>query len=351
MRIGTQLSETDSEKVQKLADRRGLQKDRAYTELIRTGVDVEMRRERIKELVVRFFEEEKEYFDERLEVLREEYSIESVEYIDEGNYDVLHNGSTYSFSGSDELLFVDEESVHESICPECGSADLEFDAEAIDTDESNYRCEGCDHTFDRADRRGVPDEEAAARVKEFMRRRQELFDYVVGELTGLLDGVMGTYGGSGSTEWLHPGGFVYRNGFQVVDIPFWTTDPERIRFRVDRLMGAYESLRNPLYRAALNQLTGDYLQLVREIEAVNPGADWVEPIFIDRRGRMPEVIEVEGLEVGETRLPLRSVGYEVEKVEPSQDDLEPEYDPDVDVTWIRVTNDKPIEQGDEGDDS
>ncbi|NUC74729.1 hypothetical protein HTZ84_20930 [Haloterrigena sp. SYSU A558-1] len=344
MRIDTQLSEADSEWVQKLADRRGLQKDRAYTEVIRTGVDVEMRRERIKELIVEFFESEKPRYDRRMEALREEYEIGEVEYVDESDFYVRYNGQKYSFSQVDELRAVDEIPIHESICPDCGSSDLAFDGDAIDTEEHNYVCCECDHGFDKAEKQGVPDEEAAAHVKEFVRRRQQLFGYVFEQLTELLDGVMGTFGGYGYSEWLHPGLYQYRNGFQVVDIPFWTTDTEQIRFHVEDYIADYESLRNPLYRAALEQLTADYLQLVREIKAVNSDADQVEPIFIDRRGRKPEIIEVLGLEYGETRLPLHTVGYEVEKVEPSADDLAPEHDADTSVTWIRITNDKPIEQ-------
>ncbi|NUB91184.1 TFIIB-type zinc ribbon-containing protein [Haloterrigena sp. SYSU A121-1] len=349
MRIETQLSEDDSDLVQKLADRRGLQKDRAYTELIRTGVDVGMRRERVKELIVEFFEDEKERHDRRMAALRDEYEIDEVEHVDEYQFYVVCNGIKYSFGSPDDLRFVNGESVDRSLCPECGSEDIEFDADAMDTDGTYWTCGDCGHAFDRADRKGVPDEDEADRVVEFVRRRQDLFEYVVGQLTALLDGVMCAYGGQSHTEWLGPGGFMYSNGFQRVDIPFWTTDTEQIRFRVNDYTAEYESLRNPLYPAAVNRLTADYLALVREIEAVNPDADRVEPIFIDRRGRKPEIIEVVGRKYDETRLPLHTVGYEVEKVEPSMDDLEPEYDAEEDgpVTWIRITNDKVIEQ--EGD--
>lgn len=342
MRIETALTDDDSEAVQKLADERGLQKDRAYTDISRTGVNVEQRREAIKDRIIQFFEDQHPSHKKRNEALREQYAIDQIERRDEGRFEVVHNGNTYGFGAPHELQFVNGESVFGSICPDCASDEID-----LDTDEPNYTCEECGHTFDKADRKGVPDEDEAEHVQEFARRRQALFDYVVGELTNLLDGLMGTYDGCSHHDWMHPGMYQYRNGFQEVTVPFWTTDKSQITFTVDRYIGSYESVTNPLYRAAQERLVDDYRKLVQEIQAVNTDADRVEPIFIDRRGRKPEIIEIRGLNYEETHLPLYTVGYEVEKVEPSADDLEPEHDADATVTWIRVTGDKPIEQDDE----
>lgn len=344
MRIETQLTDEDSDHVQTLADDRGLQKDRAYTELIRTGMNVEQRREVIKDRIVQFFEDQHPRHKQRKEALREQYEITEVNHLDEGQFEVIHDGHTYEFMGPHELLLVDGESVSKETCPECGADELDMDFDALDTDDAFYTCEECGHTFDKAEKKGVPDEDAAAHVKEFVQRRHDLFQYVVGELTELLNGVMGTYGTDSRYEWIYPNGYQYRNGFQTVTIPFWTTDKSQIRFNVDQYLGSYEGLTNPLYRSARERLTADYLKLVQEIQAVNTDADRVEPIFIDRRGRKPEIIEVRGLDYEETHLPLYTAGYEVEKVAPSADDLEPEHDADATVTWIRVTGDKPIEQ-------
>lgn len=161
---------------------------------------------------------------------------------------------------------------------------------------------------------------------------------------------MGRYSSYSYGEWLGPGLYQYENGFQTVTIPFWAKETERIDFAVSRHLTEYETLRNPLYRAAKQRLTDDYHELVRELQAVNTDADRIAPIFLDRRGNMPEVIEVIGLDYEETRLPLRTVGYEVEKVAPEPAELQPEHDADATVTWIRITNDKAIEQAEAGED-
>lgn len=344
MRIDTNLTKEDSDDVKELADQKGLQKTEAYTRAVKTGIAVEERREVIKDLIVRFMREEHANYDERVEALQKQYGIEKTERVGEGEFYIIHDGDKYDFNTPHELLMVNGESIHDSTCPDCGSDTLEFHYDNVDTDSPNYDCEDCGYSFDDPDRRGAPDEDAADQVKEFARRRQDLFDHVVGQLVELLDGVMGRYSSYSHGEWLGPGLYQYRNGFQTVTIPFWAEDPERIDFSVTRMMTDYESFRNPLYRAAKDRLTGDYLELVREVNAVNPEADAVDPIYLDRRGTMPEVIEVIGLDYDETQRPLRTVGYAIEKVAPEPEELQPEHDADDAVTWIRVTGDKPIEQ-------
>lgn len=349
MRIETELTEEDSDHVKTLANERGLRKDRAYTELIRTGINVEQRRELVKDRIVQFFEDQKPRHDKRMAVLRDQYDIDEVNSLDEGWFEVIHNGCTYAFRTPHDLGFVNGESVDKSICPACGSNELDLDLDVPEPADVEYICEDCGHEFDKADKKGVPDEETAEHVTEFVRRRHDLFKYVVGQLTELLNGIMGTYGADSRYEWLYPGRYQYRNGFQTVTIPFWLTDKSQIQFNVAQYLGSYEALTNPLYRAARQRLTADYLKLVQEVRAVNQDANRVQPIFIDPRGQRPEIIEVCGLDDEETSLPLYTVGYEVEKVEPPAEELESEHDADATVTWIQVVGEKPIEQevGDE----
>lgn len=344
MRIDTNLTEDDSDDVKELADRKGLQKTETYTRVIRTGVQIEKRRECIKELIVRFMREEHDRYKDRMAVLKEQYSIDDVEHVDETGFCIRRDGDRYDFAAPHELVAVNSENVHGSICPECGSDDLTFHYDNVDEDGPNYDCGDCGHEFDSPDRQGVPDMDAAEQVEEFARRRQELFEHVVGQLVDLLDGVMGRYSRYSTGEWLGPGLYQYQNGFQTITIPFWAKETDRIDFQVDQYITGYESLRNPLYRAAKQRLTDDYLELVREVRAVNQDADRVAPIFLDRRGNQPEVIEVIGLDYDETRRPLRTVGYAVEKVAPEPEELQPEHDADDAVTWIRITNEKAIEE-------
>ncbi|QLG62069.1 hypothetical protein [Halorarum salinum] len=347
MRIDTKLSEDDSERVKTLADETGLQKPAMYTRLVRTGLDIEERRERIKELIVQFMADEKQRYEARCDALKDRYDIDSVEHVDEGYFDIVYEGVTYGFRTLDELGFVNGESIDQSVCPECRSDDIDLDFDALDEEDTScYSCGSCGHEFDKAGRKGVPDEEAADHVCEFADRYQGLFDYVLGRLTRLLDGVMSNYASNADGEWLGPGLYQYRNGFQSVTVPIWVTDPSRIEFGVDRYLPSYEDFENPLFFRARDWFTADYLELVREVDAVNRDADRVEPVR-DERGTRPEVIEVIGLECDAVRLPLRTAGFEVEKVEPDRDDLSVLCEDKV-VTWIRVTNDKQIHV--EGDD-
>lgn len=350
MRIDTNLGEDDSTDVKELADRKGLQKTETYTRAIRTGVEVEKRRESIKDLIVRFMQEEHANYEERVAALKEQYGIDDTERVDEGQFYVMRDGDRYDFRNPHELAGVNDQGIHDSICPDCGSDALTFHYDNVDGDSPNYDCGDCGHAFDSPDRKGVPDEDAADQVKEFARRRQQVFEQVVDQLVELLDRTMGRYSRHSHGEWLGPGIYKYNNGFQQITIPFWAEETERIDFSVSRHIPEYESLRNPLYRAAKRRLTDDYLELVQEVQAVNPDADRVSPIFLDRRGNMPEVIEVIGLDYKETRLPLRNVGYAVEKVDPEPEELQPEHDADATVTWLRVTSDKAIEKAEVGGD-
>ncbi len=356
MRIDTQLSEETSEDIQDLADEKGWQKPKAYTELINTGLRTQNRRETIKQYIVDFFEEEKPRHEERFEALKDEYGIEEVEWEDH-QMNVIYKGDEYSFPGDpSDLALINGDSYQKTVCPECGSEELDLDFETDDGIPVHYNCRECSTEFEKPEREFRVPKEDIDHVKEFAWKRHQLFGYVEGKLKEILDSTMTSHG-RGRGEWLHTNTYRYDNGFQSVTVPFWCTDKERIRFNIDSGVSSLESILNPMSRKAKMNLADDYLQLVSEVEAVNADADKVEPIYIDMRGSKPEIIEVQGLSYEDTHLPYRTVGYELEKVQPEEDDLTTEFEglegdnavqitakPNVDeITWIRVVNDKRIE--------
>lgn len=351
MRIDTQLSEDVSEEIQDLADDKGWQKPKAYTELINTGLKVQNRRDTIKQYIVDFFEKEKPRHEERFEALKDKYSIEEVDWEDH-TMNVVYKGDEYSFPGDpSDLALINGDSYQKTVCPECGSEELDLDFETDDDTPVHYNCRECSTEFEKPEREFRVPKEDIDHVKEFAWKQHQLFGYVRGELTEILDSTMSRWGRGGHVEWLHPGTFKYDDGFQSVIVPFWCTDKERIRFNVDSGVSSLESILNPMSRRAKMNLAEDYLQLVSEVEAVNADADKVEPLYFDRRDSGSEIIEIRGLSYEDAHLPYRTVGYELEKVQPEEDDLRTEFkeeeiqvvDYDVDeVTWIRVVNDKRI---------
>lgn len=356
MRIDTELSEDESDQVQNLADEQGLQKPKAYTDLIRTALPIQKRREKIKDYIVRFFEQAKPRHEERVQTLKAEYNIEDVSWV-ENCKRITHNGNIFDFNGDpSDMTMVNGESYRMSVCPECGSEDTKFNIEERKSDEvPNYTCQDCGEGFEKTEREYRVPQEEAEHVKEFSWAQYQLQGYVHGKLIDILDKTMTKYGG-GRSEWLHPGTLSYSNGFQNITIPWFCTDRDRIHFNSgsDRSFPDFDGILNPLSPAGRRYFTEDYLQLVAETRAANPDADGVKPIFMDTRGSHPEIIEIRGLGIEAARLPYRKIGYELEILQPTEDDMKTEFkgekvqielDNDADdVTWIRITNDKRIER-------
>jgi len=354
MRIDTDLSEDTSKQVQNIADEKGWQKSKAYTEIIRAGTELQDRREQIKRYITDFFKEENPRHEERLEALKDEYGIEELDWI-ETSMQVIYRGNEYSFSGDPtDIITVNGKSYRMNVCPECSSENTEFHSDQYDDeDAANYSCQSCGAEFDETERDYRVPEQEAEHVKEFSSKRYDLAKYVEGKMLDILDATMGS-SGYGSGQWSDPGIYRYDSGFQTVSIPWFCTDPDQIHFSVSNFITDLDSIMNPLYPAAKSSFTDDYLELVREVKAANTDADQVEPIHIDTRGSKPEIIEVRGLSYEDTRVPYRSVGYELEKIQPEEEDLKTsfdgeeiqiELDHDVDeVTWVKVVNEKRVER-------
>lgn len=348
MRIDTELSEDESQRVQNLADEQGLQKPKAYTNLIRAAFPLQKRREKIKDYIVRFFEQAKPRHKERVEALKDEYGIESFGW-DERRFLVQYKGDEYEFSSDpSDLHFVNGKSYRMDVCPECESEDTVFRSEEWEDDDvPNYSCQDCGADFDEIERTHRVPKEDAENVKEFSWSRHQLAGYVEGRLIDILEKTMSVHGGS--MEWTGPGILNYDNGFQSVTIPWMCTDHDRIHFNSmgDHFFPDFDSILNPLSRRDKQLFTEDYLKLVAEVEAVNPDADSVRS---GRRISRPDVIRVKGSEYEETELPYRTVGYEVSKVHPDPADIASGGDAG-ETTWIQITGDKRIELPKEYEDS
>lgn len=356
-RIRTDLDEEEQDKIEEYQEEYGLQKKKANTDIVKAGVNLQHKREEIKQVIVDFFEDEEWLYNLRKDSLKKRYDIENIKWI-EGTMNAEMKGNEYQVQGVREVLHINGKNKKRKLCPECGKEDYSTNNSAPgNEDEKFYECNNCGHEYDQAERELRVPKEDLEQIKEFATKRYNLFKDVEGRLVSTLEYIMGNSTGISDIDWLHPGTLQFDNGFQTVTMPFFCTDKERIRFYVNERTPDYEEAKSPVQTAGLQGLSDDYRRLLRNIGQANRDADKVTPMVIDEYGyhEKPKFIEVWGIEQEELEEPFRDTGYKVEKVDLSPpeeyEDQMPEQEEESStakpISHFKVTTDKAIYEEDE----
>lgn len=319
-----------------LKNQKGLTRKETNTEIVKTGIEVEERREKIKEEIVQIGEIVEEEYNAAAEKLKERYDIDKVE-VYEGSWNIVIGENQYDWRyGEQDIELFNGDNVESKHCPECHEQDWEvIKLEDIEYQESDLRkgmkkkirqneesdtsigihgnrCNSCGTLFTEFHRETIPDEEELGKA----RRYGELRWRVMNTCKGIIDKIV-NYNISSGYGRPREYGHVYRNGFQEVDVSFWPTEKGRIQFRIEDFHSKtgrpffnnwpHSNVPNTSTKDALEE---DYVLLLDHLSMINnrqfkPLNDKKEVIIVNPRDDEEEV--------GTIEMPLNNYGYELEE--------------------------------------